>query len=101
VKEWIEAVGESPELARAAVRATMTCRELVEFLADYLNGDLPSETCRAFEDHLAHCPSCVVYLNTYRETAVLAKAALEGAEATLPDDVPEDLVQAILAARRR
>lgn len=78
----------------------MTCRELVEFLADYLSGELPPETRGAFEDHLAHCPSCVVYLNTYRDTRELAKAALESPDAALPDDVPEDLVRAILEARR-
>ena len=30
----------------------MTCRELVEFLADYLAGDLPAEVRRVFEAHL-------------------------------------------------
>ena len=79
----------------------MTCREFVDFLADYLSGELRPETQSAFEDHLAHCPSCVVYLNTYRDTQVLARAALEGPGTALPEEVPEDLVRAILDARRR
>lgn len=79
----------------------VTCRDFVEFLADYTADELQPEVRGAFDDHLAHCPSCVVYLNTYRDTQVLAKAALEGPEAALPDAVPEELVQAILAARRR
>jgi len=93
-------VSGSPLPEETRVRA-VTCRDFAEFLADYLADELPPEVRNAFDDHLAHCPSCVIYLNTYRDTLVLAKAALEGPHAPLPDDVPEDLVRAIVAARRR
>ncbi len=43
----------------------MTCREVLDFLADYLNGELSDEARAAFELHLLRCPPCVNFLNTY------------------------------------
>jgi anti-sigma factor RsiW len=79
----------------------MTCRELVEFLMEYLSGELAVDQRRAFEDHLAVCPECVVYVKSYEETVKLGKAAFSHPDAGIPDEVPDDLVKAILRARRR
>lgn len=80
----------------------MTCQQLDGFLLDYVDGQLPADTLREFEGHLAICPACVDYLRTYRETIRAGKAALApGPGDSVPADVPEELVQAILAARRR
>ncbi len=78
----------------------LDCRELIAFLADYLDGELAPEVRDAFELHLSLCPACVDYLANYRETLRLERRAFE-ADAGIPDDVPEELVAAILAARRR
>jgi anti-sigma factor RsiW len=78
----------------------MTCRELVEFLTDYLDGLLSEPDRVCFEQHLGECPDCVAYLATYRETIRLAKVACADAD-TIPPDVPEDLIRAVLAAYRR
>jgi len=80
----------------------LTCREFTEFLADYLDGSL-SETERArFEVHLGVCKACVSYLRTYQETIRLGREACGPASATaIPADVPDSLIQAILAARGR
>lgn len=83
------------------MNAILTCRDFVDFLADYVADELVPEVRTSFDDHLAHCPSCVVYLNTYRDTPLLARAALQGPRATVPPEVPEALVWAILEARRR
>lgn len=77
----------------------MTCRDLVDFLMAYLDGDLPEDQRARFETHLSVCPACVVYMNTYIETVRLGKAACATLEGPVPDDVPEELVRAILAAR--
>ena len=79
----------------------MTCRELIEFLADYLSGELPAEERRLFEEHLAECPDCVAYLKTYEATIRLGKDAFSSVQDTGCADAPEELVAAILAARRR
>lgn len=78
----------------------VTCRDFVRFLDDYLNGALAAEQVAAFNDHLAACPSCVSYMNTYRETIRLGKLAFSPSSEPVPDDVPEDLVRAILQSRK-
>ncbi len=75
----------------------MTCREFIEFLDDYHAGALSAERRVVFEHHLAECPPCVAYLETYRRTVDLCKES----EAGPPKDVPADLLKAILAARRK
>ena len=79
----------------------MTCRELVDFLLDYLAGDLPAAERARFEVHLGACPDCVAYLRAYRATVELGRAAFAEPDAPVPDEVPEALVQAILAAREK
>jgi len=77
----------------------LTCRELIDFLMAYLDGELPAAQRADFERHLGVCPPCLNYLETYKETVRLGKACC--ADDALPADVPEELVRAILAARRQ
>jgi len=80
----------------------MNCREFTEFLDGYLFDNLPAEQRAEFEKHLAECPWCVAYLESYQKTIQLEQTAFSVPEgAPLPDDVPEELVQAILRARSR
>lgn len=79
----------------------MTCREFTEFLMTYLAGELPAGQRVVFDAHLEGCPECAEYLRSYGETVQLGKGAFDHPEEALPNDVPEELVQAILAARRQ
>ena len=79
----------------------MTCRDFVEFLSEYLSGELAKLERAEFEAHLAECPACVAYLDSYRKTIQLLKAASAHAEDQVPEEVPEQLVRAILVARAR
>ena len=78
----------------------MTCRECIEFLMDYLSNELPDPSRTSFESHLQKCPNCVRYLESYKTTITLARTAFEVREDEVPAKVPEELIQAILAARR-
>ncbi len=81
----------------------MNCREFVDFLMTYLDEELPEAQRSVFEEHMRECPQCVVYLDTYKETVRLSKEACEMADdpaGGIPEDVPEDLVQAVLQARK-
>ena len=78
----------------------ITCRTFVEFLMDYMSGELPEPQRDQFDEHLAACVACVAYMKTYMATVELGKASFADLEARIPDDVPEDLVKAILASRR-
>lgn len=75
----------------------VTCRELTDFLMDYISGALPDGRARRFQKHLGECSACRTYLTTYQQTRQLIGE--EGATET-PAKMPEDLVHAILAARK-
>jgi predicted anti-sigma-YlaC factor YlaD len=78
----------------------MNCREFVDFLMSYLDGELESDPSRIFEEHMELCPPCLAYLDTYRDTIRLGKFACQDAEGPPPEDAPEQLIRAILAARQ-
>ncbi len=79
----------------------MTCREFTEFLAAYLAAELAPAEMETFERHLAVCEACTNYLASYRTTIDLSRAAFKKPESPVPEAVPEDLIRAILAARKR
>ena len=74
-----------------------TCREVITFLGDYLANELAPEHRAEFERHLALCASCVDYLAMYESTIRLARRAAAEPELRV-EDMPEDLVNAILEA---
>ncbi len=73
----------------------MTCREVIGFIMDYLDGSLAAGERSEFEKHLAVCRSCVAYLKTYELTM-----RMESATRIEDVTVPEELVKAILSSRR-
>ena len=78
----------------------ITCREFIDFLACYLDDDLPAERKRLFDRHMAVCAHCVAYVDSYRTTIAAIRHTVSAADA-VPDDAPEELITAILAARRK
>jgi len=78
----------------------MTCKEFVDFLMAYMDRELDPAERAEFERHLVDCPPCHVYLDTYRRTVELGAEICADEDDPVPDDVPEELVQAILAVRR-
>ena len=79
----------------------ITCREFEEFVLNYLDGDLPSKQAKIFEWHLRICRECREYLAAYKRTIEIGKAVFGPANDSIPDDVPEDLIKAVLDARER
>ena len=77
----------------------MDCREFVDFLMAYLDREMQGDTRAVFEEHMDLCPPCRDYLTTYEDTIRAGQLACSGDEA-LPGDVPEPLIEAILAARQ-
>jgi anti-sigma factor RsiW len=78
----------------------VTCREFADFMMDYLTGELSADVVALFERHLSRCPNCRTYLAQYRATVSAGREAFADEDSSLPEDVPEDLIQAILASRR-
>ena len=74
----------------------MTCKEVNEFLADYLDGTLPWRQRLSFNVHLMICQHCRQYMASYAATIRVTKSLGQVAE----QQVPDELVRAILTARR-
>jgi anti-sigma factor RsiW len=62
----------------------------------YQDDELSTEERAEFERHLAVCPPCQAYLATYDKTVELVGQC---GDDPAPEDVPESLIAAILAAR--
>lgn len=79
----------------------ITCQQLIDFIADYLDGSLPADSRHEFDRHLGVCPPCVRYLETYKQTVKLGKLALDRSDEPAAGHVPEGLIHAIRNARAR
>ena len=73
----------------------MNCRDLSEFLQDYLAGDLPQPVASEFAGHLDGCDNCTVFVEQYRLTIAAGRTLLIEDERC---EVPEDLINAIVAS---
>ncbi|HTO12748.1 MAG TPA: zf-HC2 domain-containing protein [Candidatus Binatia bacterium] len=71
----------------------MTCRDMIEVLADYLDQTLPPEVAAALEHHLAGCEPCRAYLATYRRTRALGA---QTARLAMPDEMKARLRRFLL-----
>lgn len=77
-----------------------TCAEFERFVLDYLDGSLSTKQRAVFKVHLFLCKDCQRYLAAYERSIAMGKAAFEDPDASIPENVPEDLVQAILADKK-
>ena len=73
------------------------CRQIVELVSDYLEGDLDADTVDALEAHLVQCPGCLHYVDQIRETiAILGQVGSAG----LSPDTQAGLMAAFASFRR-
>jgi anti-sigma factor RsiW len=62
----------------------LTCRDVIELLADYLEQSLSPETLEGIEGHLDQCAACVAYVHTYKKTRELTG---EVTRVAMPEDM--------------
>ncbi len=79
----------------------MTCKEFIDFLIDYYDGNLSQEEREKFDAHIEVCPDCVAYLESYRSTVSLVKQTREDSEVGEDIEVPTSLINAILAVQEK
>ena len=66
----------------------IVCVSGVALLAEYLEGTLPADVRRELEAHVAACPRCTAFVESYRATPrILRQATL----AALPADLEASL----------
>jgi anti-sigma factor RsiW len=69
-------------------RRDLVCRDAVELVTAYLEGQLPARDRVRFEAHLAACPHCTAYVEQMRTTiAVLGRALPEPVDAETRDEL--------------
>jgi len=95
------AAGRARRYPCAMAQRDLCCRDFTEFIYAYEEGELSADERAVFEAHLAACPDCASYLAGYRRSVALAGRAFDSPDEPVPEDVPEDLVRAVLAARRQ
>jgi len=52
---------------------SMKCEELVKYLSDYIDKELPVKVLEEAEQHIAHCDNCTAALKTLQNTIQLYK----------------------------
>ena len=78
----------------------MTCEVFEGFIDDYLDGALTGRQKFIFETHIKLCRECRDYLKEYASGIYLAKRqATHDLSRVDMDNVPSDLIDAIIAAR--
>ncbi len=82
------------------VPGQLTCIEFERFVHDYQEGSLGPRERRAFDLHMDLCPMCRVHFASYLQTIELGRRICATDDATAPAELPEELVSAILVARR-
>jgi anti-sigma factor RsiW len=70
------------------VKARVACVDGVEMLMDYLEGLLSPTDQALIEAHVSACPRCVAFVESYRQTPRILRAATAAA---LPDDLAASL----------
>jgi len=65
------------------------CKECLELLNDYIEGELSAEVHASLEDHFEDCPPCIAFLNTYKATIHMSQTILKSND--VPDIVKERL----------
>ena len=71
----------------------LSCQELTELVTDYLEGALPAAEQARFEEHLADCQTCEIYLEQIRETIRLTGTLT-------PDELSSEAEEVFLHAFR-
>ena len=69
---------------------TLACVSGVELLMDYLEGVLSADVHAAIEAHVAGCPRCVAFIESYRATPRIMREATAAA-AAMPVDLSVSL----------
>lgn len=74
-----------------ALGETMSCKEVVELVTDYLEGRMPAAETERFDAHIQICPPCLSYLDQMRMTL---RALGSIPEESIPAGAREDLLGA-------
>lgn len=64
----------------------LTCRQMVDLLSDYVDGELTPKLQHQLEIHLEGCVTCAAFLQTFKQTQAQARSIVY-------EDMPTELRQ--------
>jgi anti-sigma factor (TIGR02949 family) len=71
-----------------------SCKDSVDLLRQFLDGDMSDDQEKSLQEHLSACPPCVDFLKTYRATPGLCKRALAR---KMPEEMGQKLTEFLRA----
>jgi hypothetical protein len=77
------------DMLHTRVRPMSTCKDCIDLLLQYVEGELPSDVKGRLELHFSDCQPCEDFLRSYRRTPGLCKQALAAEE--IPEGVARKL----------
>jgi len=72
------------------VSTALSCRSGVELLMEYLEGELSPELRASVDEHVASCPRCTAFVESYRR---LPETLRRATVAALPVDLESSLLE--------
>ena len=69
------------------------CKECLDLLYDYIEGDLDQKTTKSLDEHFQDCPPCISFLNTYKSTTKICRNTLNKVE--IPEAIRETLLKVL------
>jgi len=85
---------------RTAVKVltNKTCKQMTDLIFKYANDTLAPRLKRDFHRHLAICPDCIAFLNTYKKTITLTRAVRTE---EMPAKVRDNLLEFLRSRARK
>jgi RNA polymerase sigma-70 factor (ECF subfamily) len=74
------------------------CKEIFAILSEYLDKELPPDSCRELESHLEGCPPCIDFLESLRKSIKLCR---ECSPTELPKPLSKDARRQLQAVYNR
>jgi anti-sigma factor RsiW len=79
---------------------SINCKSFDTFIIDFLDGNLQEDQKLIFTKHLNECAPCKKYLENYKKSVQLSQSAFSAEQEVDKQEMPEELVQAILASKK-
>ena len=75
----------------------LSCREMAEYLSDYLDGELTASLCALIDAHRGECPPCEAFIRTLERSVEVVRSQ---PHEPLPPPLKTKLLEALRRARR-
>lgn len=82
-------------------KTILTCRDVEEFMIDYVDGGMSLLTRLQFTMHVMICSDCRKYLKMYKDTIALGKRVFDRPDDDAAGQVPDEILHAIMVATEK